>query len=610
MKQFSCGSLNAVLIACALAVAGALPAIEIDVGECPTCDTRMHIARETLKVKINMSRLKADNPSAEVLAARVNHMKQRAAKLVALAESTKTPNPKRPLMGWASWNAFGCDITDALIYSQAEVMATNGLKAAGYRYINIDDGAFGGRDKEGHIIPNPSRFPKGFKDLVTKIHALGLKAGTYSDGGESTCAGLFNGDVLGLGTGLYRHEKMDSVDRFLKDGFDFIKIDWCGGRKLGLSREQQYTRIARAIAETRPDVHMNVCCWAYPGIWVGEVAGSWRVCGDIRANWRSLRRALMDNFYRAPYCKPGHFNDMDMMQVGRLVGQTKQARFKEFKSDTGLTRDEETTHFAMWCMLSSPLMLGCDLREMPATTLQLVTNPFILATSQNDLGLAGVIARTEGNVYAFVKDADERFGTARYVAVLNLDDAEKSFVVRGADYELGGPFEVFDLVAGEDLGEYTDTLGLRVPAHGTRLLRLDAQKRLERSLYEAETAFLTKFGRRGEVANYAARGDASGGKVVGFLGKDETNDLIWKDVNILTAGPRELEFRFAAFGTRFFDLQIDDGAKQRLEAISARHGMSTLRVPVTFTAGRHTVRLSNATDWAPDFDYMRILPPR
>lgn len=576
----------------------------IAVAECPKCDRRLRLAPDGETAAINVCRLKDDAPAPEVLTGRIEAMKARARMLMDRAADAVTAAPGRPLMGWASWNAFGCDISEELIRAQAEAMATNGLRAAGYRYVNIDDGSFGGRGKDGHILPNPNRFPNGFKSLVAHIHALGLKAGTYSDAGADTCAGLFNGDTLGLGTGLYGHERTDAEDRFVTEGFDFIKVDWCGGRKLKLNRAAQYTRIAEALRATgRTDLHLNICCWAYPGVWAENVAGSWRVAGDIRANWRSVRRAILDNLYRSGYCSRGHYNDMDMMQVGRLVGRTKRARFREFKSDTGLTPAEETSHFALWCMLSSPLMIGCDLRDIPASTLKLLTNRHLLATSQNDLGLAAYVARREGNAYLLVKDADVRFGLARHVAVFNAGDRECEFKVAFADVDLGGPVAAFDLLECADIGVFTDALTLRVPAHGTRVLRLDAERRLERRVYEAEDARLSRYGVRKDVSIYRQR-NASGGMRIGYLGNDGANDLVWRDVQVVRGGERTLEFRFFSCEDRFFYVQVNGGACHRVEAKKTCGGPGTSSLKVRFEPGLHTIRVSNPESWAPDLDAM------
>ena len=115
-----------------------------------------------------------------------------------------------PTMGWSSWNTFGVNISEAIIKNQANVMKTKGLLAVGYKYINIDDGYFGGRDSEGNLKIHPTRFPKGLKGVVDFIHSKGMKAGIYSDGGKNTCGSMFNGDVTGKGVGMYGHDQQDA----------------------------------------------------------------------------------------------------------------------------------------------------------------------------------------------------------------------------------------------------------------------------------------------------------------------------------------------------------------------------------------------------------------
>ena len=155
-----------------------IAAVAVNFDECPKCDKRMKIAADGQSATVNLCRLKDDNPSEATLEARKAAMKARAEKLMASAAEAKRPGRvARPLMGWSSWNSFRVNISEALILEVAQAMATNGLAAAGYRYVNIDDGFFGGRDKDGKLLIHPTRFPNGLKGVVDGIHALGLKAG-------------------------------------------------------------------------------------------------------------------------------------------------------------------------------------------------------------------------------------------------------------------------------------------------------------------------------------------------------------------------------------------------------------------------------------------------
>ena len=147
--------------------------------------------------------------------------------LLLLASSVFAYDP--PTMGWSSWNTYRVNISDKLIMKQADAMSRNGLKEVGYKYINIDDGYFGGRDASGELITHPVRFPNGLKQTVDHIHALGFKAGIYSDAGRNTCGSFWDKDSLGINVGFYGHDRQDADYFFKEIGFDFIKIDFCGG---------------------------------------------------------------------------------------------------------------------------------------------------------------------------------------------------------------------------------------------------------------------------------------------------------------------------------------------------------------------------------------------
>ena len=154
-----------------------------------------------------------------------------------LSENERPFNP--PIMGWSSWNAFLVDISEDIIKHQADLMVEKGLKDAGYQYINVDDGYFGKRDENGAMQANEKRFPNGMKPVADHIHSLGMKAGLYTDAGTRTCGSLWNKDSIGIGAGIYGHEPQDAQLYFGDWGFDFIKIDYCGGEVLGLDEKER-----------------------------------------------------------------------------------------------------------------------------------------------------------------------------------------------------------------------------------------------------------------------------------------------------------------------------------------------------------------------------------
>ena len=526
-------------------------------------------------------------------------------------------NPLTPLMGWSSWNTFAEHISEDIILGVAQAMATNGLKDAGYVYVNIDDGFFNGHGPDGRLRFNPTRFPNGMKGTVDGIHALGMKAGTYSDAGDNTCAS-YGGDKSGLGAGLYGHDAADCRLHFNELGFDFIKVDYCGARHMHLEEKSRYREIAAAIRATgRDDVRLNICRWAFPGTWAADIAGSWRTTRDIRANWNSIRDIISENLYLSAYASPGHFNDLDMLEVGQYRGALKSAFGAH--GDTGLTRDEETAHFGMWCILSSPLVLGCDVRIMPRSTYELVTNPCLLRMNQDPLGLQAYVVAREGDAYQLAKDAGKRFGTARYVALYNAGDTGHAFRVRARDFDLDGRIAMFDLVRQADAGAFEGETVVDVPPHAARFFRFDADRRLDRVIYEAETAFLTDYSeldadglgspegcRAQGRAYYAPAHGASGGMAVVNLGGRDTNDLVWKGVNFSAPGPRSLVFWCASPEKRSMMLQIDGGAPVEVKVGDTGGKFVPFALDVNFTAGLHVVRLSNPWAKMPDIDRMTM----
>ena len=598
-------------------LAGLTCGAEVKLDECPKCDKRFRISEDGKTATVNLSRLKDDSPDAATLKRRVAALTVRAEDYLRRAQFRANGDPRCPLMGWSSWNTFGVDISEAIILDTARAMATNGLKAAGYLYVNIDDGFFNGHDERGILRFHPKRFPDGMKRTVDGIHALGLRAGIYSDAGADTCGSMWGGsgaggkDLTGVGAGLYGHDAADCRLHFNELGFDFIKVDYCGGGKLKLEERARYTEISKAIRATgRDDVRFNICRWAFPGTWAADIAGSWRTTGDIRANWKSIKGIIAENLYLSAYASPGHFNDMDMLEVGQLKGVLKTIFGSH--GDTGITAEEEATHFGMWCMLSSPLLIGCDTRTIPASTLRLITNPFLLAMSQNrGLGVQGYIVERDGDGYVFVKDADERFGRSRYVALYNAGDGDRMVTVRASDLDLDGEVAAFDLVERADVGVFSGEVSVRVPAHGARFYRVDAERRVERTVYEAETAFLTDYQELRDAAKAGtafpgALPGASGGVAVRYLGNRPTNDLIWKDVNIVKGGKRTLAFSCAAPEKRSFIVEVDGVRKAEVAVEPTGGTFKRVSVEVEIPAGLHAIRLSNPTAFAPDMDAMII----
>ncbi|MBQ6080039.1 MAG: alpha-galactosidase [Muribaculaceae bacterium] len=515
--------------------------------------------------------------------------------LAVLAVAMSSQAQRTPTMGWSSWNTFALDINERLIRQQAEAMHQSGLQDAGYLYINIDDGYWQGRGEDGHLRLNTERFPGGMRALVDYIHSLGLKAGIYSDAGDNTC-GSGNRQPWGVGVGLAGHEEQDCQLYFRDWDFDFIKVDYCGGRHLDLDEREQYTRISNAIRNCgKPGVVFNICRWAYPGTWVADVADSWRTTGDIYDAWKSVKEILAENLYMSAYCHDGHYNDMDMLEVGRSMSQT-----------------EDETHFGMWCIMSSPLLIGCDMAKIKPQSLKLLTNRDLIALNQDPLHLQAYLAAKQGECYVLVKDIKQLQGKERAFAVYNPSDKEQTVILDFQTIDLGGRVEMYDCIAQSDAGRATGSVTVKVPAHGTRIYRAKGEKRLERKVYEAETAFLSQYQELHlyydvYTGSYIPKDNASGGYVACYLGYRPGNDLQWRHVNVNQSGPRTMTIHFYAGNWREFNVEVN-GKQVGTYSVNGKdwNKPQTIKVDIDLQKGDNVIRLWNDGVWLPDIDMMEL----
>ena len=467
-----------------------------------------------------------------------------------LALTTSAINAQEgPTMGWSSWNTFGLNISESIIKGQANAIVSKGLAEVGFNHINIDDGYFGGRDQTtGQLKIHPTRFPNGLKPVVDHIHSKGLKAGIYSDGGYNTCGSYHGGDKDGEGVGLYKHDQQD-CDMFFKDlGFDFIKVDFCGGdpihnkTQLDLDERERYTAIAKAIKNTgRTDVHMNICRWAYPGTWANEAGFSWRTTGDIYDGWNSVKGILAENLYMSAYSSKGHYNDMDMLEVGR-----------------SMTAEEDKTHFGMWCIMNSPLLIGCDIRNIKSTTLNLLKNKELIALNQDTLYQQAYLAAKVSDCYIMVKDLEKANDLKRAFAIYNPNDISKTVTMKFSSIDLADSVKLRDVFAKKDLGMFYETYEIKIPAHGTRIYVAEAQTRLERVRYEAETGYSNAYSEiEWNVCQYSESSFCSGGYKAGYVGQSEKNDLQWRNVYSKEGGDYKLTIGFICGESRNMTVSVN-----------------------------------------------------
>ncbi|MBQ0019363.1 MAG: alpha-galactosidase [Bacteroidales bacterium] len=535
----------------------------------------------------------------------MTNLKKNLLILCLAATTAQAQTIELPTMGWSSWNTFDSNISEQKIKEQADAMVSKGYKAVGYTYVNIDDGFQGGRNKDtGELLIHPQRFPNGLKVVSDYIHKKGLKAGIYSDGGKNTCANFHGGDVLSVGVGLYGYDERDCKFFFDELDFDFIKVDFCGGvsyhnsEGLNLDARERYTAISNAIKKcNKKDVRMNICRWDFPGTWAHDVATSWRTTGDINNSWGSVRDILRDNLYLSAYCYDGHYNDMDMLEVGVTKWGQK------------LSVEEAKTHFGMWCIMDSPLLIGCDMNTVDATSKALLQNKELIALNQDSLCLQAYVISKQGDCYVLAKDIEQLYGKTRAVALYNPTDAAQDITLTFGDADLGGNIKVRDLFTKKDLADQKGQMTVNVPAHGTKIYKLTAEKRFERDLYEAETAYLSRYSEIDwNVGRYEGNASASGGEMASYIGNSPDNDLRWRHVYSKKGGKYTMTVRYFSAENRRTLISVN-GEKVLTQSLNSG-GWGTakeVKLNVTLKPGDNEVRIyTDGTNWLPNIDCMTL----
>jgi alpha-galactosidase len=273
-----------------------------------------------------------------------------------------------PPLGWNSWNTIGENIDEKLVSETADAMVESGLRDAGYTYLVLDDTwQERQRDSQHRIVPDRMKFPNGIKAVADYVHSKGLKLGIYSCAGNMTC---------GQYPGSYEYEFIDA-ETFAEWGIDFLKYDYCF--KPAADRgELLYRRMGTALANCGREILFSACSWGADETcqWIRTTgAHMWRSTVDIFDVWESVRTLAHQQRTLQPYNSIGCFNDMDMLIVG-MNG----------KGNCGLkgcTFNQYRTHYSLWALLGSPLMIGCDIRSMDNETRTILMNREVLKINQD-----------------------------------------------------------------------------------------------------------------------------------------------------------------------------------------------------------------------------------
>lgn len=305
-----------------------------------------------------------------------------------------------PPMGMLNWGTFRCNVdcetdpetcvSEKNIKGQVDAMVAGGYVEAGYVYVNIDDcWPEKERDTEGRVVPDLKRFPSGFKALGDYVHQHGMLFGFYTAMGSGTCAGYPALNCTGRPGDDCAQARRD-VAQYVAYGIDSLKIDGCQGM-VPEHFNVSYPMVGRMILEESQKLGRPVaysCSWPaytigrYPQQYalMAEHCNTWRNYDDAQPGWASPAHIIEYWGNPAPHgggpneeffdvARPGAVNDPDEIYVG----------------DGSLTHAEEQTVFALWAIMTGPVLLGIDFRKVPPASAAILLNKDIIAVSQDPL---------------------------------------------------------------------------------------------------------------------------------------------------------------------------------------------------------------------------------
>lgn len=331
---------------------------------------------------------------------------------------------KTPPMGWNSWNTFYDQINEDLIKTTADAMIESGLKNAGYEYLIIDDcWSDKQRTPEGKLAPDPVKFPNGIKAVADYVHSKGLKFGIYSCCGVRTCANY---------PGSFEHEYSDAM-QFAEWGVDYLKYD-NGYRPNSIATPILYRRMSMALRNCGRDILLAACQWGSDDVhrWIrSSGAHTFRSTIDIRDSWDSISDIALSQIDNQCINGPGCFNDMDMLVVG-MDGKG----YNPETTSSGCSEDEYVTHFALWAIMGSPLIIGCDIRNLSDSAKNILTNKELIRINQDITarGCYKLNAYAQENAFVLVKLLENNEFALGF---FNFDDKEVGVSIDFWDIGIG-----------------------------------------------------------------------------------------------------------------------------------------------------------------------------
>ncbi|KAH8691661.1 hypothetical protein BGW36DRAFT_400887 [Talaromyces proteolyticus] len=377
-----------------------------------------------------------------------------------------------PPMGFNNWARFECELNQTLFTTTADAMVKNGLLAAGYNRINLDDCWMASqRASNGTLQWNTTKFPDGLPWLGNFLHTKGFNFGIYEDAGTLTCGGF---------PGSLGYEDIDAKT-FASWGIDYLKLDGCNvPTQSGLTSEETYKYIYGTwhtifsnmtepliFSESAPAYfcgEQNLTDWYSVMDWVPSYGQLARHSYDIATygsgnTWESILTNYGQEVLLARYQKPGYFNDPDFI----------------IPDWPDLTIDEKKSHFALWASFSAPLIISADVPSLTSEELKYLTNADLIAVDQDELGLQATLVSQDGTWDILTKSLSNG---DRLLTVLNRGNSSSDYHISlsrlGIETNQFCAFKIKDLWTGDITQSHSAYISVpNIPAHGTAVLRIN-----------------------------------------------------------------------------------------------------------------------------------------
>ncbi len=372
-----------------------------------------------------------------------------------------------PPMCFSTWNTFKMKPTEEVIKRIADMMVEKGFKDAGYQYVNIDEGWAHGRDENGRMIPDSTKFPHGMKALADYIHSKGLKAGIYTNLGTTG-----KGDLGSRG-----HYDQD-MRTFASWGYDYVKVDvnFIKSKEI-TDLSVEFAEVSKAIKNCGRPMVFSICNQGFgnPTNWAPALGNMWRVGKDIdylswvepyqKTQWQGVLYELDRSMAHPEAARPGAWNDADMM----LVGVTKESERLIL-----LTPEETKSHFSLWCVINSPLNIGADIRNISEQAKDILTNKEAIAINQDAYGEQARLVNNVDSLQVYSKHLESASSGKRGVVLFNRTGKAHDITVSASMLGLTRKFSVRDLWLKQDMGSFNNYT-VNVPPHGVALLKITSK---------------------------------------------------------------------------------------------------------------------------------------